>query len=121
MRLAIAPEPGRSRWHAVAVAITLLFLTTTSVAAIEPDGERKDELIHLLQHDCGSCHGMTLKGGLGPSLLPEQLEDKSAMMLRATILIGRAGTPMPPWQGILSEEEVDWLVGRLQEGISDAH
>ncbi|WP_303904840.1 c-type cytochrome [Thiohalomonas denitrificans] len=119
MRLAIAPEPGRSRWYAVAVA--LLFLMTASAAATEPEGDRKDELLHLLQHDCGSCHGMTLKGGLGPSLLPEQLEDKSAMMLRATILIGRAGTPMPPWQDFLSEEEADWLVGRLQEGISDAN
>jgi mono/diheme cytochrome c family protein len=30
------------------------------------DTARQAELLHLLKHDCGSCHGMTRKGGLGP-------------------------------------------------------
>jgi hypothetical protein len=32
--------------------------------------QRQKELIHLVRQDCGSCHGMTLQGGLGPALLP---------------------------------------------------
>lgn len=91
-----------------------------SVAAAEPSAERQDELIHLLRHDCGSCHGLTLKGGLGPPLLPEALGDVPAESLVAIILDGVPGRPMPPWRGLLVEDEVVWLVGRLQEGIGDA-
>ncbi|MDX2370482.1 MAG: hypothetical protein QNK36_19105, partial [Colwellia sp.] len=29
---------------------------------------RKAQLTHMVKQDCGSCHGMTLKGGLGPAL-----------------------------------------------------
>lgn len=41
---------------------------------------------------------MTLKGGLGPSLLPEQLNNKPDELLFVTISEGRPGTPMPPWK-----------------------
>ncbi len=78
--------------------------------------QRQAELRHLLLHDCGSCHGMTLKGGLGPALLPEVLVAKPAETLELTILYGRLGTPMPPWRGILNAEEVHWLVQRLKRG-----
>ncbi|HRY26797.1 MAG: cytochrome c [Geminicoccaceae bacterium] len=91
-----------------------------SAAAAEPSLQRQDELIHLLRHDCGSCHGLTLKGGLGPPLLPDALADQPAESLVAIILDGVPGRPMPPWRGLLPEDEVVWLVGRLQEGIGDA-
>lgn len=87
-------------------------------AEIEPARQR--ELLHLLRHDCGSCHGMTLKGGLGPTLLPHALAGKPAATLEATVLYGRAGTPMPPWRGLLTEEEVAWLVALLMKGVPDA-
>ena len=79
--------------------------------------ERKSALIHLLKQDCGSCHGMTLKGGLGPALLPENLKDKPSLLIINTILFGRPNTAMPPWQGILTEEEVIWLTQQLQNGL----
>lgn len=85
-------------------------------AMAEVDPARQAELSHLLRHDCGSCHGMTLKGGLGPSLLPEALRGKPAPYLESTILDGRFGTPMPPWRGFLTEEEVRWLVQQLING-----
>lgn len=101
------------------LASLLLALTTVSQAsAVEP--ERQRELLHLLRHDCGSCHGMTLKGGLGPALRPENLTGKPAATLEATVLYGRAGTPMPPWRGLLSEEEVAWLIALLMKGVPDA-
>lgn len=99
------------------LVLALAGLLLGGAAAAAPEVERQQELVYMLRHDCGSCHGMQLKGGLGPPLLPADLAGKPAAMLRATILIGRAGTPMPPWWGILSEEEADWLVNLLKEGV----
>lgn len=95
----------------------VLLLPIAALAMAEPSAKRQAELTHMLKHDCGSCHGMSLKGGLGPSLLPQKLVGKPAETLEATILYGRAGTPMPPWRGILSKDDVNWLVEQLQKGI----
>lgn len=77
---------------------------------------RQEELIHFIRHDCGSCHGMTLKGGLGPPLTKDALQDKSHDFLFNTIMLGRQHTAMPPWNTILTEEEITWVVRRLQDG-----
>ena len=82
--------------------------------------ERQSELIRLVRQDCGSCHGMRLTGGLGPALTPEVLKDKPAAVLLSTILHGRPGTPMPPWNSFLSESEAAWIVDALQKGFPDA-
>jgi cytochrome c55X len=81
--------------------------------------QRKNQLIHMVKQDCGSCHGMTLKGGLGPALLPEDVKDKPLIFLQNTILYGRPGTAMPPWKNILTEQEVLWISQQLQQGITD--
>ena len=78
---------------------------------------RQDELVYLLRHDCGSCHGMTLKGGLGPSLLPAALADLAAESLIDIILRGVPGTPMPPWNPELTPAEAAWLVRQIKEGL----
>jgi cytochrome c55X len=88
-------------------------------AAAEPPPARRAELAHLVRQDCGSCHGLTLKGGLGPALTREALREKPPAGLAATILFGRPGTAMPPWRGFLSEDEAQWVVRRLQEGTID--
>jgi len=87
------------------------------------------ELLYLLKHDCGSCHGMTRKGGLGPPLLPGNLggrpqllfvdtilDGRPGTLFVDTILDGRPGTPMPPWRGLLTEQEVQWLVEAMRRG-----
>jgi plastocyanin len=79
--------------------------------------ERQAELEYLLKQDCGSCHGMTLKGGLGPSLLPERLGKFNVEDLVAVILHGRPGTPMPPWKGILDSDDAHWLATYLKAGL----
>ncbi len=79
--------------------------------------QRKNQLIHMVKQDCGSCHGMTLKGGLGPALLPENIKDKPLLLLQNTILYGRAGTAMPPWKNILTEQESLWISQQLQQGL----
>ena len=63
-----------------------------------PTPTRQRELVRLVRQDCGSCHGMTLNGGLGPALTREALADKPAESLAAIIVHGRPGTPMPPWR-----------------------
>ncbi|HAJ91230.1 MAG TPA: hypothetical protein DCO71_01180 [Gammaproteobacteria bacterium] len=91
----------------------MIQLTPVSAAL---DTARQAELLYLLKHDCGSCHGMTRKGGLGPPLLPENLRDRPPMFMENTVLDGRPGTPMPPWRGLLTEQEVRWLVEAIRRG-----
>lgn len=76
--------------------------------------QRQNALLDLLHQDCGSCHGMTLKGGLGPALLPSTLQGKPDALLTETILKGRAGTAMPPWRELITAEEALWLVHQLK-------
>jgi cytochrome c55X len=78
--------------------------------------QRQQELTHLLKQDCGSCHGMTLKGGLGPALLPENLADKADYELVGVIKYGRETLAMPGWDGILNTAEIEWLVAQLKQG-----
>jgi len=77
---------------------------------------RKAQLIHIVKQDCGSCHGMTLKGGLGPALLVENLQNKSVLFIKNSILYGREGTAMPPWKTLLTEQEVLWISQQLKTG-----
>ena len=67
----------------------------------------------MLKHDCGSCHGLTLKGGLGPSLLAQDLKSKDAAYLFDVIQNGRTGTAMPPWKPFINEMETRWLLQEL--------
>jgi cytochrome c55X len=38
-------------------------------------------------------------------------------MLADTIVNGRPGTPMPPFSGLVDDDEARWLVERLMEGL----
>jgi len=110
-----------ARWYLMKRLILLLFLSLalTAVNADDISPERQSDLLNLLLQDCGACHGMTLKGGLGPPLLPESLAIYPKDFLIHTILFGRAGTPMPPWRDFLTPAEVRWLVEQLLKGIDD--
>lgn len=100
------------------IAALALLAVCAATPAGHPSPTRQAELLSLLKQDCGACHGMTLKGGLGPPLLPEVLKDKPLDFLVRTILDGRPGTPMPPWRPFMSEDEARWLVQVLkQEGV----
>lgn len=99
--------------------IALLLACPALPAVAEPSAARQKELIHLVRQDCGSCHGMTLQGGLGPALLPATLADKPAESLVATIVHGRPGTPMPPWHRFLAEDEARWIVAKLMAGFPE--
>jgi cytochrome c55X len=74
----------------------------------------------MLDQDCGSCHGLTRKGGLGPSLLPAALAGKDDSALVEVILQGSTRQPMPPWGFLIDAEEARWLVDALRRGPDDA-
>lgn len=101
------------------LAVLCAFGPAAASAAAEAPlpAARRAELVTLVRQDCGSCHGLTLKGGLGPALLPQALKDKPIDSLKATILQGRPGSAMPPWQRFLSEAEAEWIVVQLQKGF----
>ena len=92
----------------------LAMMQQVALAGVDP--VRQAEVLYLLKHDCGSCHGMTRRGGLGPALLPGNLLDRPPLLMVNTVLDGRPGTPMPPWRGLLTEQEVHWLVEALRSG-----
>lgn len=101
------------------LTLSVLLLAQHSHAEV-PSDERQRQLLNLLAQDCGSCHGMTLQGGLGPALLPGNLSGKPDALLVETILNGRSGTAMPPWKSFLTQDEAVWLVGHLKQGPGSA-
>lgn len=106
----------------LAIALPSLTCADPAVAgAIVPAPARKAELLNLIRQDCGSCHGLRLEGGLGLPLTPQALRGKSPEALKQTILHGRGGTPMPPWNPFLTEAEASWIVDILLKGLPDAH
>lgn len=98
-------------WPELAFA---LVAATASASAQEPvDAGR---LASLVRQDCGSCHGLTLRGGLGKPLTSESLRVWDREQLVGIILDGVPGTPMPPWRALLSEDEARWIAKQLQQG-----
>ncbi len=98
----------------------LFFFFLSNVLLAEPlSHQRQEELVHLVKHDCGSCHGMTLKGGLGPALTKDALVGKPHGLIFNAIMHGRENTAMPPWAELLTQEEIEWMVVRLQKGNID--
>jgi cytochrome c55X len=105
------------RWSEAAHMKHVAAFALAMVALAAHGGERERELIRLVRQDCGSCHGMTLSGGLGLPLTADALRDKPVDSLVATVMHGRPGTPMPAWKTILTEKDAEWIVARLLEGF----
>lgn len=104
--------------HSVA-ALAVLLTAAAPVSADKVSPARQQELMNLLKHDCGSCHGLTMKGGLGSPLLPTRFVDVPVEALAEVILDGLPGTPMPPWRPLLSEAEAGWLAQQLKTGVGE--
>lgn len=92
---------------ALAVALSL-------PAAADIAHSRATELEHMVLQDCGSCHGLTMKGGLGRPLTPEALTHADREGLALIILDGVPGTAMPPWRPLLTEPEALWIADYLK-------
>jgi cytochrome c55X len=100
-----------------AIMAMMMIAIAGQALADPPPTERQAELAHLLRHDCGSCHGLTMRGGLGPALSPQALAGKDDQALTEIVLDGVPGTPMPPWRFELSRDEAAWMIARLKAGI----
>ncbi len=100
-----------------ALAFVVVVFTFNLVMAFVPlSAQRKNELTNLVRQDCGSCHGMTMQGGLGKPLLPENLIESTPEELAEIILAGVPGTPMPPWRGLLARGDALWIAAQLKTG-----
>ncbi len=98
------------------VFVLLNFMPMTKAQTSE--NIRKAELENMLIQDCGSCHGLTMKGGLGPALRPENIVDRDIDYLVNIILEGVPETPMPPWKYLLDRDEALWMVQKLKQGLA---
>lgn len=95
------------------MALTLLAaLATQAIAEVAP--ERARALEHMVLQDCGSCHGLTMKGGLGRPLTAAALAHAEPEGLALIILDGIPGTAMPPWRPLLTEDEALWIASYLK-------
>lgn len=96
------------------LAAVLAMLALALPAAAEVSAAREAELQHMVAQDCGSCHGLTRKGGLGLPLTPAALADRPADDLVEIILDGIPGTAMPPWRPLLSDADAIWIANYLK-------
>ena len=94
------------------IAAALAAVASVSLASdISP--QRQAELEHMVVQDCGSCHGLTMKGGLVKPITPGALAGQDPQALAAIILDGVPGTAMPPWRPLISEAEALWIADYL--------
>ncbi len=103
---------ARSGWVSRSVLTTAVLVATSAFAADAIDPNALKRLVH---QDCGSCHGLSLKGGLGPDLRSDTLQHYDPDVLTGVILDGIPDTAMPPWRPLISEEEAEWIARYLLE------
>ena len=94
------------------VAAALLALAGPATA-VTP--ERQAQLEHMVIQDCGSCHGLTMKGGLGKAITPQALSGLDPETVATIILDGVPGTAMPPWRPLISPAEALWIARYLMK------
>ena len=100
-----------------AAALAVMGAVAAAPGAVAPDTvapARAAELRHMVVQDCGSCHGLTMKGGLGKPITPADLAGFDTEGLAAIILDGIPGTAMPPWRPLISEADARWIADYLK-------
>ena len=116
------PKTHLSPWVMQAMGLVLLCVSAAGAQAQQAggmDGAQATRLTRMVRQDCGSCHGMRLTGGLGPALTPQAMKEIPVESIAATIYHGRPGTPMPPWRGMLNEQQAQWIAEQLQAGFPE--
>lgn len=106
----------RSRANGVPASI-MHNLARATVAAVlaataAPQGHAQNAA-QLYQQHCASCHGSERLGGMGPALLPENLERLRRPEAVKVIEAGRPATQMPAFGDKLALAEREALVGYI--------
>jgi cytochrome c oxidase cbb3-type subunit 3 len=84
-----------------------------ALPAASPNGDTKHGA-EVFEKNCQTCHGTATTRATAVSLQnPELLAAASPAFLRFAIVNGRPPTPMPPFQGKLSDQEIDDVVAWL--------
>ena len=102
--------------RAVIAALCLASIATTA-RATEIGAAQAEKLERLVVQDCGSCHGLTLKGGLGTPIHKDRMQHYAREDLRDIILDGVPGTAMPPWRPLITEGEALWIADYLRGAL----
>lgn len=94
-------------------SLVLLLLMAGASHAGEVTLPRAAELQNMVLQDCGSCHGLTRKGGLGPDIRAQTLAGYDPAGLVGIIKYGIEDTAMPPWGPLLNDEDINWIAEYL--------
>ena len=108
----------QSRWLLGACALALMVWTRAWGA------DAGDQGVRLYVERCSPCHGDQGRGDgpTAPALLPPPRDfgdaafwkGRSIADLRAIVKGGKPGTMMPPFEGVLSDAEIDAVVESLR-------
>jgi glucose/arabinose dehydrogenase len=103
--------------HLPSLAAPAVLLAQLALASgLQAQIQRPGKVNETYAENCASCHGEKLEGGLAPSMLDDDWvhggDDDS---LARSIRDGFPESGMPPWSGLLSEEEVRALVIFIRE------
>lgn len=74
----------------------------------------KDAGKKIYDEQCSLCHGDKGQGGLGLNLANQIIKKVDNQFLLKTVRDGRAGTPMPPFTGKLSEQQIANVVSYIK-------
>lgn len=95
-----------------------------AASAIARAGEPADLGTRVYVERCSPCHGDDGRGDgpTAPALIPPPRnfrdpalwKDRTTAQLRATVEGGKPGTMMPPFEGVLSDAEMDAVVEHLR-------
>jgi cytochrome c55X len=97
-----------------ALLAALILIAGPGMADTAPSGAEAARLERMVIQDCGSCHGLLFKGGLGSPLTPAALtHHEHPGTLARIILDGIPGTAMPAWSALLTEAEALWIARYL--------
>lgn len=88
-------------------------LTFSATAAADDGAPATFAPEAFYQAQCAACHGPARLGGVGPTLLPENLSRLKQGEAVDTILKGRTATQMPPFAATLSRPQAETLAAWL--------
>jgi len=93
------------------LALSLSFGASGAIAA--PDAAA------LYQTHCAECHGAARLGGTGPALIPQTLHRMYGPKMQDVIANGRVATQMIGYGNVLSNDDIEALIGLLKTPLAE--